>query len=53
LKDDKKKKEIKLDVRKYLKDQAKQDRNFVSKVFLFQKMETPLKGQRRENIAEI
>jgi metal-responsive CopG/Arc/MetJ family transcriptional regulator len=40
-------------VRKYLQDQAKQDRNFISKVSLFQKMKTQLKGQRREDITEI
>ena len=46
-------KKNRLYVRKYLQYQAKQGRNFISKVFLFQKMKTQLKGQRREDIADI
>jgi len=46
-------KKIRLSFRKYLQDLAKQERNFVSKVFLFQKMKTQLKGQRWEDTAEI
>jgi len=45
-------KKIRLSFRKYLQDQAKQERNFVSKAFLFQKMKTQLKGKRWEDTAE-
>jgi hypothetical protein len=36
---------------KGLQDQAKKNRNFVSKIFLFPKMKSQLKGQKFDDIA--